>query len=399
MFKFAIKNLSTKIMQTFLIIFSIVISAGVAILAYNVSTQVDQGITKNASYYSVIISPSGSKTQLAMNSMYFTEEPLGTIPYSLVETLQQDGTKITSAIPFAMADNYNGYNVVGTTPEFLKDKTLKTGEMFDESSTMQAVIGYKVAKNNNLKIGDTIYTSHSANSSQTHSQGLTITGILKESHSTYDNVIFTQLRTLWEMHEHGEHNENEEQNNLHESVCAILINTKNPVYAMQIVNEYDGKIITNTKGDSFVLQAIEPMDIVRDVLEEADNTKYIVYVLCGVILLMNVMIISIITLLNMYHATKEIKLMRLIGISMNKINSVYLIQNSLIGIISSLLALGLSKVCLIFMNDYVASMGVVLNIAKIFPAEILILLGVFIITVIPTIIWTFCMSRKDGIND
>ena len=399
MIKFALKNLSTKIMQTFLIIFSIVISAGVSILAYNVSTQVDQGITKNAGYYSVIIGPSGSKTQLAMNSMYFTEEPLGTIPYSLVETLQQDGTKVSEAIPFAMADNYNGYNVVGTTSQFLKDKSIKSGTMFDDSKTMQVVVGYSVAKNNGLKVGDIIYTSHTANSTNTHTQGLTVTGILKQSYSTFDNTLFSQIRTLWEMHEHGEHNENEEQNNLHESVCAILINAKNPVYAMQLVNEYNGKIITNTNGDNYVLQAIEPMNIVRDVLNEADDTKYIVYVLCGVILLMNIIIISIITLLNMYHSTKEIKLMRLIGISMNKINLVYLIQNSLIGIISSLLAIGLSKVCLIFMNDYVASMGVVLNITKIFPAEILILLGVFIITVIPTIIWTFCMSRKDGIND
>ena len=399
MLSFAIKNLKTKLMQTFLIIFSIIISAGVAILAYNVSTQVDQGITKNASYYSVIIGPSGSKTQLAMNSMYFTEEPLGTIPYSLVETLEQDGSKISSATPFAMADNYNGYNVIGTNSNFLKDKSIKSGQMFDDTETMQAVVGYKVAKNNNLKIGDVIYTSHSANSAQTHTEGITITGILKENHSTFDNVVFTQIRTLWEMHEHGEHQEGEEHSHLHESVCAILINTKNPVYAMQLVNEYNGKVITDSDGDSIVLQAIEPMNIVRDVLEEADDTKYIVYVLSAVILLMNVMIISIITLLNMYHATKEIKLMRLIGISMNKINLVYLIQNSLIGIISTILALALSKICLLFMNNYVASMGVVLNITKIFPAEILILLGVFIITVIPTVIWTFCMSKKDGIND
>ena len=79
--------------------------------------------------------------------------------------------------------------------------------MFNDTETMQAVVGYKVAKNNNLKIGDVIYTSHSANSSQTHTEGITITGILKENHSTFDNVVFTQIRTLWEMHEHGEHQE------------------------------------------------------------------------------------------------------------------------------------------------------------------------------------------------
>jgi hypothetical protein len=51
------------------------------------------------------------------------------------------------------------------------------------------------------------------------------------------------------------------------------------------------------------------------------------------------------------------------------------------------------------MNDYVASMGVVLNMNKVYPMELLILLAVLIISVLPTVIWTFTMSRKDGITD
>ena len=135
----------------------------------------------------------------------------------------------------------------------------------------------------------------------------------------------------------------------------------------------------------------------RDVLNDADDTKYIVFVLCAVILIMNIMIISIITLLNMYHSAKEISLMRLIGISMKKINLLYIIQNSIMGLVSILLAFGVSRICMTLMNDYVQSMGVVLNMSKVYPAEFLILLAVFIISVLPTVIWTFCMSRKDSI--
>lgn len=397
MFRFALKNMAIKMVQNILIVLSIVISAGIAVLAYNVANQVDDGITQNAGYYSVIIGPSGSQTQLAMNTMYFTEEPLGTIPYSVVTDLSKDGAKVKSVIPFAMADNYNGYGVVGTTSAFLKDKTVERGTMFEDNVTMQAVIGYKVAKYNDLKIGDVIHTSHSANSAETHAKGITVVGILEQSHSAYDNIVFTQLRTLWEMHEHeaeeGEHEKHEK------TVCAVLVSAKNPSYAMQLVAEYDGKVITAADGDTFTLQAIEPMDIVRDVLNEADDTKYIVFVLCGVILLMNIMIISIITLLNMYHSAKEISLMRLIGISMKKINMLYIIQNGLIGLVSTGLAFALSKVCLLLMNNYVASMGVVLNMGLVYPMEFVILLAVFLISVIPTVIWTFFMSRKDGIGD
>ena len=401
MLKFALKNMAIKKTQVILIILSIVISAGIAVLAFNVATQVDEGITNNAGYYSAIVGPAGSSTQLAMNSMYFTDEPVGTVPYSIVTTLQQD-SRVTQVIPFAMADNYNGYGVVGTTPAFLQSKDLRAGEMFAADEKPQAVVGSNIAKYNSLEVGDVIYTSHSANGSDLHTKGITIVGILKESHSSYDNIVFTQLKTLWEMHEHGEQEEEhseEEHHHTHGTVCAVLVNTKNPGFAMQLVEEYDGKIITADDGDNTTLQAIEPMSVVRDVLNDADDTKYIVFVLCAVILVMNIMIISIITLLNMYHSAKEISLMRLIGISMKRINLLYVIQNGIMGLCAVILAFFVSRGCMVLMNDYVESMGVVLNMSKVYAAEFLILLAVFIISVLPTVIWTFSMSKKDGITD
>ena len=398
MLKFALKNMAIKKVQIILIVLSIVISAGIGVLAFNVATQVDEGITSGAQYYSAIVGPAGSNTQLAMNTMYFTDSPVGTIPYSVVSSLQQD-QRVDSVIPFAMADNYNGYNVVGTTPAYLENKSVAKGEMFTSTETMQAVVGSNIAKYCDLEVGDLIYTSHSASGTDKHTQGITVVGILDESHSSFDNIVFTQIKTLWDMHDHGEHEEGEEHQHTHGTVCAILINTKNPGYAMQLVQEYDGKIITTEDDDNYTLQAIEPMSIVRDVLNDADDTKYIVFVLCAVILIMNIMIISIITLLNMYHSAKEISLMRLIGISMKKINLLYIIQNSIMGLVSVLLAFGVSRICMLLMNGYVESMGVVLNMSKVYPMEFIILLAVFIISVLPTVIWTFCMSRKDSIAD
>ena len=401
MLKFALKNMAIKKVQIILIVLSIVISAGIGVLAFNVASQVDEGLTSGAQYYSAIVGPAGSNTQLAMNTMYFNEAPVGTIPYSVVTSLQQDG-RIDKVIPFAMADNYNGYGVVGTTPDYLDKKALAKGEMFTATETMQAVVGANVAKYCDLEVGDVIHTSHSASGTDTHTEGITVVGILEESHSSYDNVVFTQIKTLWNMHDHGEHEEHtegEEHHHMHGTVCAGIVMAKNPGVAMQLVEEYDGKIITTAEGDNYTLQAIEPMSIMRDVLSDADDTKYIVFVLCAVILIMNIMIISIITLLNMYHSAKEISLMRLIGISMKKINLLYIIQNSMMGLVSVLLAFGVSRLCMLLMNDYVESMGVVLNMSKVYPMEFVILLAVFIISVLPTVIWTFCMSRKDSISD
>ena len=405
MFRFAIKNMAIKKVQVILVVLSIVISAGVGVLAFNTAEQVSDGITGTAAYYSAIVGPAGSKTQLAMNTMYFTDSPLGTIPYSVVSDLQKD-SRVTEVVPFAMADSYNGHSVVGSTSAFLSEKAIAEGRMFDDSATFEVVLGAAVARVNGVKVGDEIHTSHSVGDE--HHEALTVVGILEESHTVYDNVVFTQLRTIWEVHEHEEEEEThdaaegEGEEHAHageETVCAILVRTKNPGYAMQLVNEYDGKVITTQNLDTFTLQAIEPMDTVRGILEETNNTKYIVFVLCAIILVMNIMIISIITLLNMYHSAKEISLMRLIGISMKKINLLYIIQNSLIGLVSILMAFGISRLCLVFMKDYVASMGVVLNVAKVYPLEIVILLGVFLISVLPTVVCTFMMSGKDGISE
>ena len=411
MLKFALKNMAIKKVQIILIVLSIIISASVAVLAFNVSTQVSDGITENAMWYSVIVGPSGSETQLAMNTMYFTDKPVGTIPFSVVSSLSSD-SRVTLAVPFSMADSYNGASVIGTTTDYLKKDgellELKSGDMLNDQESMQVVVGCNVASRNDLKVGDQIRTSHSASSLDTHETPLTVVGILEKTGSVFDNVVFTQYRTLWEIHDHsnsGEHededhesgHEDESSHSHEKTVCAVLLKTKNPAVAMQIINEYNGKVILDEDGDAHTLQAITPMDAVREVLNDADDTKYIVFVLCAVILVMNIMIISIITLLNMYHSAKEISLMRLIGVSMKKINLLYLIQNAIIGIFSVTLAFGASRILLFFMNDYVSSMGVVLNLSRVYLSEIIILLAVFLISVIPTLIWTLIMSKRDSI--
>ena len=47
MLKFALKNMAIKKVQIILIVLSIVISAGIGVLAFNVATQVDEGITES----------------------------------------------------------------------------------------------------------------------------------------------------------------------------------------------------------------------------------------------------------------------------------------------------------------------------------------------------------------
>ncbi len=382
MLKFALKNMAIKKGKIFMIVLSIVISASVGILAFNISQQVDDGFKTTAGYYDMIIGPSGSSTQLAMNTMFFTESPLGTISYEYVEALQAD-MRINMVVPFTMGDSYNASKIVGTTPDFLAGKDLAKGQMFAER--YETVIGSAVAEKYGLSVGDQLVTSHglSEGGHQHESTPLTVVGILKETKTAYDNVLFTSVQTVWATHDHGDEEE-------HGEVCAILVKTKSFNYYSQVKTEY------SQNGNLLV---INPAEVLREVMENVDLSAKIVYILCMIILVMNIFIISVITLLNMYDSKKEIALMRLIGIGMNKINLLYVLQNGIIGILSTALAFLTSRMCLILMGEFVASMGIVLDWARVYPFELLIMGAVFVISVLPTVVCTVHMSRKDGAGE
>ena len=391
MFKFAFKNMAIKKAKIILVVISIVISACVGLLAYNVAQQVDSGFKTTAGYYDIIIGPSGSSTQLAMNTMFFTEKPLGTISYDYVEKLEKD-MRVNKVVPFTMGDSYNAAKIVGTTADFLDGKDIKDGTMFTEK--FQCVIGAAVAEKYSLTVGSQLITSHGlTGEGHAHeSNPLAVVGILKETKTAYDNVIFTPIETVWATHNHSEenHDEHEEKNHEHHGdVCAILVKSKSFNAYSQLSAEY---------GENSKLLVINPSEVLREVLENVDMSTTIVYILCIIILIMNIFIISVITLLNMYDSKKEIALMRLIGIGMNKINLVYIIQNGIIGLISTILAFAASRLCLVLMGGYVASMGIVLDTAKIYPVELMIMAVVFVISVLPTVICTVNMSKKDGIS-
>ncbi len=393
MFKFAFKNMAIKKAKIVLIVISIVISACVGILAYNIAQQVDSGFKTTAAYYDMIIGPSGSSTQLAMNTMFFTEKPLGTISYEYVEELQKD-TRVNKVVPFTMGDSYNSAKIVGTTADFLEGKELSEGEMYKEK--FQCVVGSAVAEKYSLEIGSELITSHglSEGGHSHESTPLTVVGILKQTKTAYDNVIFTPVETVWATHDHSDeaeadHDEEHEEGE-HGEVCAILVKSKSFNAYSQLSAQY---------GENSKLLVINPSEVLREVLDNVDMSTQIVYILCIIILIMNIFIISVITLLNMYDSKKEISLMRLIGIGMNKINLVYIIQNGIIGLISTLLAFACSRACLMLMGEYVASMGIVLDTAKVYPMELIIMAVVFVISVLPTVVCTVNMSKKDGISE
>ena len=346
--------------------------------------------------------------------MFFTDKPLGTVPYSLVEDLRASG-QVNAAIPFSMGDSYNSAPIVGTEPELLEGKALKSGQMF--ARPMEAVAGSAVASAYGLKPGDKIITSHGlSETGAAHADSpLTVVGVLKRTNTAYDNAVFTPISTIWALHDHeeeeegeheGEHEEEhgeevgeegEADHHAHEDhdhagegeICAVLVRSKSLNAYSQLMSAYG--------SDSGYL-AINPNTVLREVMDNVDLSRRIVYILCAVILVMNLFVVSVIALLNMVDSRKEIALMRLIGVSMASVNRLYLIQNALVGAAAMALSLLFSRLCLVLVRGFAASMGIVLNAWRVYPLEWVILLVVFALSILPTMILTRRMAGRDGLD-
>lgn len=412
MFNFAVKNLLTRKSKTILSAISIIMATTIGLLAFNISSQVNDGIVNTVGYYDMLIGPSGSESQLVLNTMFFTGTPVGTIDFENYEKLKAD-SRVNAVIPFAMGDSYSGYKIVGTTAEFLKDLKLGDGKLFNEN--FEAVIGSGVANGTGLKVGSEFLSSHGVSEGgHVHENNpYTVAGVLKKTGTAYDNVVFVNVSDVWEAHashdehetEHEEehedehedehveeHEEGEEHEHEHEEggLTAILVKTKSPMIQSQLSSE-----INAISG----LQAINPATVAREIMNNVDLSKQIIYVLCFIIGIMTLLIIYIMALLNMHDSKKDIKLMRLIGISKGKINLILIIQNFIITLTAIVVSILLCRGLLLSVNVFTSSMGIVVDYMKFYIGELYIVIGVILFSFLPVFVANVKSFRNDPIQD
>lgn len=396
MLNFLFKNALTKKFKLLLTSLTIILTCVVGLLSVNVSQQVNDGIVELSDGYDVVIGPAGSDTQLAYNALFFSDDPLGTIDHSIYEELSND-RRVAVAIPFAMADTYGNYKIVGTKSEFLVNYKYE-GELFDE--TCEGVIGYNVAQKTGLKIGDEFYSTHGAMGSQ-HAEPIKVVGILNKTNTNYDNIIFAEIDTVWHLHgghsSHGEHEEAESDDHdgsvdgeteasHNHGVTSILLRTKSIKNQSEIVNKY-----SKVNG----LQAITPTAVLRESLKNIDMSKQIVYALTTIIFVMSVVLLFIITLLTAQDLKNDIRLMRYLGISSMKIKTIFLLQSSIVSVISIAIGFVLSHISLNYINNISTGYGIVINPAKIYTNEYYVLGVMFIVTLLPIVIYMSRFFKKD----
>ncbi|MCI0357863.1 MAG: ABC transporter permease [Planctomycetaceae bacterium] len=121
------------------------------------------------------------------------------------------------AIPLCLGDYFGRFRVVGTTPKLFDDLVydIENNRKFEfaqgrnfvhhspEHGYFEAVVGAKVARELDVKLGDEISPRHGAPEGHTHERKFTVVGILKTSGTPNDRAVFVNMEGFYLMEDHA----------------------------------------------------------------------------------------------------------------------------------------------------------------------------------------------------
>jgi len=210
--KLAWRNIWFKPLNTLLSIILLASSVAIITVLILLQKQFEEKFSSNIDGVDLVLGAQGSPMQLILSSVYHIDNPTGNISYDSAK-VWINHQFIEKAIPLAFGDNYRGFKIVGTNSDYLdkyKAKIVK-GKLFDKN--FEVVVGSEVAKKLNLKVGDKFHGSHGdAIEGEVHEHiDYKITGIASPTGSVIDNLILSNIPSVWQMH--GNH---EDENLAHD---------------------------------------------------------------------------------------------------------------------------------------------------------------------------------------
>ena len=202
--KIAWKNIWYKPLNTALSIILLTSSVAIITLLILLEEQFEKKFNDNIDGIDMVLGAQGSPLQLILSAVYQVDAPTGNINYAEAKTWMSNHM-VKSAIPLAFGDNYRGFRIVGTTPEYLSKygATITTGgKIFNKN--FEVVLGSAVAQKMNLKIGDKFFGSHGdAAEGEVHEDhAYHVIGIASATGKVVDNLILCNIPSVWAMHDH-----------------------------------------------------------------------------------------------------------------------------------------------------------------------------------------------------
>ncbi|OWK70267.1 FtsX-like permease family protein [Pedobacter sp. AJM] len=347
--KLSTKNLSGNALTTILNIILVAFGVGILSILFLASTQIGNKLESNSKDIDLVVGAKGSPLQLILSSIYHIDFPTGNIPAKDAQELMQN-PMVKRAVPLALGDNYQGYRIVGTDSTFTGLYGLKIAEGTFWNKDLDATIGSAVAQESKLKVGDKFFGAHGlSNSDDEHKQhAYKVTGILAPQGNVTDNLILTNIGSVYKMHEpsHEEekahHGEEEKEINNRE-ITSLLIQYRSPMSVVvfpRMVNQS-----TNMQAASPAMESARLFSLIGVGI---DTLKWFA------ILIMAISALSV--FISLFNSMKEKKydlaIMRCLGASRTKIFFLVMLEGLLITLTGAIVGLVIGHVALSMIGHF-----------------------------------------------
>ena len=193
----------------------LLMALGIAIILVLIllSSQLEENLSKNKKGIDLVVGAKGSPLQLILANVYHIDFPTGNIKLDEAKDLTRNRL-IAQAIPLALGDNYRGFRIAGTNHDYVKlyEAEMAQGELW--KNNLDVVLGANVAESLKMKVGDSFFGAHglSVEDMDHDEMSYHVVGILQRNSSTIDNLILTNIESVWAVHEHDEEEEHHEAN-------------------------------------------------------------------------------------------------------------------------------------------------------------------------------------------
>lgn len=396
MIKLAFKSLKTRLVIALLFILSVTSTISITMLSVNITQQIQEGLYAVDKKYDVVVGTKGSASQLILSSLFFSENPLGLVDTHYLDELKSK-YEFAKIVPVAMADSYRGSAMIGSTQDLLEGYQLKEGKLFEDK--YQVVLGYNVAQSGNLKVGDTITTSHGTGASADGHKNspYTVVGVLAKTNTAYDNTCFTTYQSIWDAHEHeeehGEELEHDEHADEHEEesheghehglgFSSILIKTGSIATLNKMVTDYK---------DDLHIQVVNTTKELRNLSNSVDMSKQISLVLCTIIIILSVILTIITSLMLVNHINNDVKTLRFLKAYDYEVFIFTLTQLVTLFVVSFVVSLVLRHYVLVLSNNISSQLGVVIDTSKFYTKELYVSLSYTVLVLASSLM---CLKKE-----
>lgn len=348
---------------------TILFATGVTIisLVFLLKDSFENQMDKNAGGIDLVVGAKGSPLQLILSGIYHVDYPTGNIDYNESIELSKNPL-IKQAIPLALGDNFNGFRIVGTNKAYptIYNGQIQAGSLWQKD--FEATIGSKVASKTGLAIGRQFAGVHglSADSDDVHeSTPYTVTGIFKETGTVLDQLILTNIESVWKIHDshehHHEHNEAEKEHE-HDADCdhshegheheegehpkeitTLLIRYQSPMGAISLP-----RLINKSTN----MQAASPVQEINRLYSLLGLGIEALTYISGFIILISALSILISLLNSLKERKYELALIRVMGGSRFRLFSIVILEGISFAIIGYMIGFIVSRLAMLFLSSY-----------------------------------------------